>query len=121
MEPFACLETLRCGPYPSPASAHLGRLRATAERFCIPFDEEVVREQIDALNASADASLVRIRVALDGKATITAEPLESAGGSVRICIAEPRVRSRDAMLAYKTTWRPNHDAAAETARRLECF
>jgi para-aminobenzoate synthetase/4-amino-4-deoxychorismate lyase len=119
--PFACLETLRCGPDPSPASAHLGRLRATAERFCIPFDDRRLREQIEVLNASEDASLVRIRLALDGNASLTAEPLESTGDSVRICIAESRVRSGDAMLAYKTSWRPAHDAAAETAGRSECF
>ena len=119
--PFACLETLRCGPDPSPATAHLARLRATAERFCIPYDDRGLREQIDILNAAANPSLVRIRLALDGNASLTSAPLESAGASIRICFSESRVRSDDAMLAYKTTWRPAHDAASETAQRLECF
>jgi len=121
IEPFACLETLRCGPAPSPAEAHLDRLRATAEHFCIPFDDGRLREQIAVLNARDDASLVRIRLTLDGATTLTAAPLEPAGDSVRICIAEMRARSDDAMLAYKTSWRPAHDAAAESARRFECF
>ncbi len=121
VEPFACLETLRCGPDPSPANAHLDRLRATADRFCISLDDRPLRKQIDLLNSRGDASLVRIRLTLDGNAALTAEPLESAGESVRICISEERVRSDDAMLAYKTSWRPAHDAAAESARGLGCF
>ncbi|HET9393275.1 MAG TPA: chorismate-binding protein [Candidatus Rubrimentiphilum sp.] len=121
IEPFACLETLRCGPDPSPADAHLSRLRATAERFAIPFDDTVLREQIDALNAHPALTLVRIRLAPDGNATLASEPFESAGESARICIAEARVRSNDAMLGFKTSWRPAHDAAAETAQRLGCF
>jgi len=121
VEPFACLETLRCGPEPSDAEAHLMRLRATAERFCIDFDDSSVRERIVSLNACTKAALARISLSLDGTATLETQPLEENPEHVSVCLSGQRVSSDDPMLAYKTSWRPAHDAAAEFARRLGCF
>ena len=121
IEPFACLETLRCGPEPSDVNAHLGRLRATADRFCIDFDHEGLRGRITSLNARPEPILARIGVALDGEVTLQSEPLENVAENVSVCISEMQIKSGDPMLAHKTSWRPAHAAAAAFARRLGCF
>jgi para-aminobenzoate synthetase/4-amino-4-deoxychorismate lyase len=121
VEPFGCLETLRCGPEPSDAEAHFARLRATAGQFCIDFDDRSLRERIASLNAGAEAVLARISLSLDGTGTLETQTLEENPEHVSVCLSAQRVSSDDPMLAYKTSWRPAHDAAAEFARRLGCF
>ena len=119
LEQFACLETLRCGPAPSDAEAHLNRLERTAQHFGIAFDRQAVRARIEALNASHDTQLARVRVTYAGFEVET-QPLPALG-EVALCMADGRVTSGDPMLRHKTSWRPAHEAAAETARRLGCF
>jgi len=121
IEPFACLETLRCGPEPSDSNAHLDRLRATAEHFCIPFNHDALRERISCLNTRAEPVLARIGLALGGDATLETKPLKNIAENVSVCVCDQRVKSGDPMLAHKTSWRPAHDAAAAFARRLGCF
>ncbi|HEX5274369.1 MAG TPA: chorismate-binding protein [Candidatus Rubrimentiphilum sp.] len=118
---FACLETLRCGPQPSDVRAHLGRLRATAEHFGIVFDDAELQRGLEELNARAFPALVRIRLAFDGTVSVAAEPLQEHPERLGICVSDERVDSNDAMLRYKTSWRPAHDAAADCARRSGCF
>jgi para-aminobenzoate synthetase/4-amino-4-deoxychorismate lyase len=118
---FACLETLRCGPQPSDVHAHLARLRATAVHFGIAFDDAELRRSLEELNARLVTALVRIQLGLDGTASVATEPLQDRPERITILISDERVSSRDAMLKYKTSWRPAHDAAAEYARRAGCF
>jgi para-aminobenzoate synthetase/4-amino-4-deoxychorismate lyase len=116
---FACLETLRCGPGASDAQAHLSRLEKTARHFGIAFDREALRARIEELNAAREPQIVRIRVTTRGVDVLT-EPL-AAPDTVALCLAEARVDSSDPLLRYKTSWRPAHDAAAESARKVGCF
>jgi len=121
LDAFACLETLRCGPNPSEVHAHLARLRDAAEHFGIAFDDSEVRRSLDELNAREVPAVVRIRLTLDGTASIATEPLPNAPENILIAVAGERVSSGDAMLKYKTSWRPAHDAAAEFAQKSGCF
>ncbi len=121
LETFACVETLRCGPRPSDVSAHLERLRATAEHFAITFDETELRRKLEEINARGLPTLVRIRLLLDGTAEVATEPLRERPDRIAIRVSDERVWSGDAMLKYKTSWRPAHDAAAECAQRSGCF
>ncbi len=118
---FACLETLRCGPEPSDVRAHVERLRATAEHFGIAFDDTELRCTLEKLNVREVPALVRIRLGFDGKASVAPEPLADHSGRITIRVSDERVFSGDALLKYKTSWRPAHDAAAEFARRAGCF
>src|SRR5581483_4470811 len=106
---FACLETLRCGPQPSDVAAHLERLGRTARHFGISFDENELRRTLDALNTRGVPVLVRIRLTFDGKASVAAEPLPAFPDPITIRLSDERVASGDAMLQYKTSWRPAHE------------
>ncbi len=118
---FACLETLRCGPQPSDINAHLERLRGAAKHFAIAFDDGELRRSLNELNARGVPALVRIRLGLDGAASVATEQLQAIRERVTILVSEERVRSGDPMLQYKTSWRPAYDAAAEYAQRAGCF
>ena len=118
---FACLETLRCGPQPSDVRAHLERLSAAAEHFGIAFDDAELRRSLEELNARAVPALVRIRLGFDGTASVATEPLQERPERITIGVSDERVSSGDAMLKYKTSWRPAHDAAAECAQRSGYF
>jgi len=118
---FACLETLRCGPQPSDMEAHLERLRRTARHFGITFDDTELRRTLADLNTRGVPVLVRIRLTSDATASVAAEPLPPFPDRITIMVSDERVHSGDVMLKYKSSWRPAHEAAAECARRSECF
>ncbi len=118
---FACLETLRCGPQPSDVDAHLERLRGAAKHFAIAFDDAELRHSLNELNARGVPALARVRLGLEGTASIATEPLQAIEDRITILVSGECVRSGDPMLQYKTSWRPAHDAAAEYAQRAGCF
>jgi para-aminobenzoate synthetase/4-amino-4-deoxychorismate lyase len=121
LDGFGCLETLRCGTQPSDANAHLDRLRSSARHFNIAFDDTELRRSLNELNARGVPALVRVRLGIDGTASVAAEQLQEIAERVTILVSEERVRSGDPMLQHKTSWRPAHDAAAQCAQRAGCF
>lgn len=117
---FTIWETLRGGPDPSDAGAHVERLAASAAKFGWTIERDVLLSHLRAFHSADAPQLVRVRA---GKkhTHIHAEPLAQASQPVRVCFACRPVRSDDPFLAHKTAWRPIHDAAAREARERGCF
>jgi para-aminobenzoate synthetase/4-amino-4-deoxychorismate lyase len=117
---FTIWETLRCGPAPSDAAAHVERLAASASAFGLRIERDALLVQLREFEASGAAQLVRVRAGA-ARTTIAAAPLEQVPEPVRVCVASTRVRSDDPLLAHKTAWRPAQEAAASEARARGCF
>ncbi len=117
---FTLWETLRCGPQPSDAQAHVARLSASARRFGWHVEHDALLERLRELYACADPQLVRVR-ANASHTRVNAQPLEETAQPVRVCMSALRVRSDDPLLVHKTAWRPIHAAAAHEARDRGCF
>jgi para-aminobenzoate synthetase/4-amino-4-deoxychorismate lyase len=115
--PVSLLETFAADAPRSAIDLHLARLRSSAERLSISYNEIALRE--DVLSRTQPETLLRLRLHRDGAYDIRAEPLETPE-HVRICLGGT-VRSDDPWLAIKSTWRPAHDRAATTAREHGCF
>ena len=98
--------------------AHLARLGTAAAHFGRAVDPSRLLEEI----AEADAAdvLVRVRMGADG-AHVERRPLATPDQPVDICVSPERVRSDDAMLWWKTTWRPHYDRASAFASKHGCF
>jgi para-aminobenzoate synthetase/4-amino-4-deoxychorismate lyase len=117
---FTLWETLRCGPEPSDAAAHVARLTASAAAFGWNVDGDALLRRLHSLNENRAPQFVRVR-ARPAQTRIDAQPLEPTHEPVRICMATLPVRSDDPLLAHKTAWRPVHEAAAREARERGCF
>lgn len=117
---FSIWETLRAGPQPSDAEAHVERLWACAQGFGWRIDRDLLLAQLRALDRTQTDRLVRVRAGAV-QTRIQAQPLEPAREPVRVCFASVRVRSDDPLLAHKTAWRPVHEAAARQAQERACF
>ncbi len=112
---FAVLETFASDAPAATKALHVARLQNSARAFGIANAEGF------RLPGLPPKTLTRIRLSLDGKLETLTEPLESPPELVNICIATARVNSRDPFLRHKTSWRPNHDAAAREAAARNCF
>jgi len=117
IEPFAFWETFASHTDVEP---HLQRMARAAIDFGVPFDMATAHERIAPFLPTAGL-LVRLRLHLDGRIEAFADALVTPEEPVKVCIAAARVRSDDFMLAYKSSWRPAHEAAADEARRAGCF
>jgi len=121
-EPLVLLETLPSDASDEILEAHLARLRATASRFRLAYDEAPLLAALnEAMERARTRSLVRVRLRGDEIFTIQTEPMPHMEYPVRICLARARVRSDDALLTVKTAWRPAADAAIAQARTQRCF
>jgi len=117
---FTIWETLRCGPEPSDAAAHVERLARSAAKFGWPIERDAILAQLHELDRKDGAQFVRVRTG-PSQTRIHAQPLEETPRPVRVCLSSQRVRSDDPFLAHKTAWRPVHEAAAREARERGCF
>lgn len=117
---FAVWETLRGGPEPSDASAHVERLASSAQRFGWSVERDALLARLRELDAARVAQFVRVRTGAT-QTRIHSHPLEETAQPVRVCMATLPVRSDDPLLAHKTAWRPVHEAAAREARARGCF
>lgn len=117
---FTLWETLRCGPQPSDAAAHVERLAASAAAFGWHIERDMLLSRLRGLDASAAAQFVRVRAGAS-QVRLHAQTLEPTQQPVRICLSSARVLSADPMLAHKTAWRPVHEAASREARLRGCF
>lgn len=116
---FALLETLSSGPDGSDVCAHVERLRAAAHAFGWALDHQALLARLRTFMTS-EPQLLRVRAGL-AHTQIRAEPLRAGGQPVRVCLASQRVYRGDPLLAYKTAWRPVHDAALREALEHDCF
>ncbi len=117
---FGIWETLRSGPEPSDAAAHVDRLAASAAAFGWTIERDLLLAKLRELDASQAAQFVRVRAGA-AQTRIHVQPLEDTPQPVRVCMASVHVRSDDPLLAHKTAWRPVHEAAASEARERGCF
>lgn len=99
---------------------HLTRMRQSAAYFDFPFDEQAIRQELEALlpELTWSAAPVRVRIRLDSAGRIQAEhaPLAPLPSPYRLCLAEHPIAPEDPFLYHKTT----HRAVYETARRPGC-
>jgi para-aminobenzoate synthetase / 4-amino-4-deoxychorismate lyase len=115
------LETLRNRADEQTITAHLNRLKASAEAFgwrLEPQDELVAC--IRAFDSLLSPHLLRVRTK-QSTTTIDAEPLDQVAEPVPVWFSSLQIRSDDPMLRHKTSWRPVHDAAAREAFARGCF
>jgi len=120
--PLELWETLASDADADTLDAHLARLRATARRFRLEFNEALLRDALgDAAARSGVHTLVRVRLRADGTFTVATEPMAPPGSPAPICLSNIRVRSDDPLLAIKTAWRPAADAAMKVALARRCF
>lgn len=117
---FTLWETLRCGPQPSDAAAHVDRLAASAAAFGWHIERDLLLSRLRGLDASQAAQFVRVRAGVS-QVRLHTQPLEPTDEPVRICLSSERVLSGDPLLAHKTAWRPLHEAASREAGRRGCF
>ncbi|HET9096744.1 MAG TPA: chorismate-binding protein [Candidatus Baltobacteraceae bacterium] len=117
---FTIWETLRGGPDPSDAGAHVERLAASAAKFGWTIERDLLLSRLRAFDGAGAPQLVRVRAG-EKQTRIHAGPLTQTSEPVRVCFASRPVRSDDPLLAHKTAWRLLHDAAAREARELGCF
>jgi para-aminobenzoate synthetase/4-amino-4-deoxychorismate lyase len=117
---FTIWETLRSGPAPSDAQAHIERLAASAAAFGWKIERDLLLAHLRELDAVDAAQFVRLRAGAS-QTRIHTQPLKETPEPVRVCMASGRVRSDDPLLAHKTAWRPIHEAAAREAHAQNCF
>jgi para-aminobenzoate synthetase/4-amino-4-deoxychorismate lyase len=117
---FKLLETLRVGPEPSDAVAHVERLQSSAAAFGWNIERDLLLAHLQQLQNSHHARLARVRADATGTRIVT-QPLEPSIQPVRVCFSRMPVRSDDPLLAHKTAWRPAHESAAREARERGCF
>ena len=89
---------------------HLARLRRSAARLAIPYDEEVIVGQLDDLTDTEDR-IVRLELAPDGTVSRTDRPLGQHSAPVRLALDEPTVDPADVLYRHKTTRRHPYDQA----------
>ncbi len=100
---------------------HLERLTETAAYFSVPLDQPAIEAGLaDLARTLNEASKIRLRVDLDGRFTLEAEPLARAAlpQPVRIGLAREPVDSGHLWLYHKTTRREVYEAAR--ASRPDC-
>ena len=111
---FGLIETLRYEPGKGciRARRHLGRLTESAHRFHRTFDPDEAARLLDGIKSDR---LLRVRLFLDQKDRLTCTTHDFApvaDGTVwKLAIASTKLKSKDELLAHKTSRREHYDAA----------
>lgn len=112
---FALLETMRWDGGFDLLDRHLDRLRAAADYFAYPLDEEAIRERLSAHTADVRAGSPRkVRLTLDrrGHTEVVVTPLDADPLPLRRAVVYPEpVDAADPFLRHKTTHRPVYERA----------
>ncbi len=116
---FELWETFSADADERTVRAHLERLAASARRLDIAFDFEELRRRVDEV--LKPATIVRVRLSLDGAITVRSERHESFAAVVDVRTSDARVRSDDPWLRIKSSWRPAHRIAWDEAVKHGCF
>jgi len=113
--PFALLETLLWEPGAGwfLLDGHLQRLAASGDYLDVRVDIAKVRERLDAVAGTFDATPRRVRlvVSRDGVVSCEAAPLIESGKRVRLALAVSSIDPNDPFLYNKTTHRKVYDEA----------
>ena len=117
--PFSLIETMRCAGGIALLSRHLKRLADSAAYFGIPYDEDLLRQDIEAAvdRAGNQESRIRLEVDRNGKWQITCSPLDASPWCGKILLADARTSSTDVFLRHKTTNRGFYDRQRSRAIR----
>lgn len=111
---FDLLETIRWTPDEGfyLMSAHLDRLRASADYFDVPLSPaEVERALESAVEGQSAAQRVRLLVARDGAVRVERQPHVPWRQPVRLGLSDTPVDASDVFLYHKTTNRDLYDRA----------
>jgi para-aminobenzoate synthetase/4-amino-4-deoxychorismate lyase len=113
---FELIETLRWTPEEGwfLVGQHLWRLGRSAEYFAYPYDEQAVREALEAAAGTFGDKPQRVRLTLDREVGICLEskPLDLQGANPqRVGLAKTKVNSADRFLYHKTTRREVYERA----------
>ncbi len=108
---FELLETLRLDGEYTLLERHLARMRASAEYFGYPFDEDALRDALEnRAQGLTGPQRVRLLLARDGAFRIESTPLPDTPQPVfRLALASSPVASSDRFLFHKTTHRAVYD------------
>jgi 4-amino-4-deoxychorismate lyase len=92
---------------------HLARLRASAAALDFVHDDGAVEKALDSLSGRDGPLRVRLELARDGTATVTAAPFAAMpeGTVWRLRLATVHLDPADPLLRHKTTRRAAYDAA----------
>ncbi|MBS0471247.1 MAG: aminodeoxychorismate synthase component I [Proteobacteria bacterium] len=110
-EPICLIETLRHENGFVRLERHLARMEASAKFLDLPFDRAGADATLNRAVGGSDKPL-RVRLTLDeaGAFECTTAPLGPAATHWRYAISPYPVRSDDALIRHKTTWRQFYDA-----------
>ena len=110
-EPIGLIETLRFENGFVRRDRHLGRMQRSAQFLSLPFDRDAAQRALDAAVRNAREAL-RVRLTLDeeGRFDCTTALLGAAPARWTWALSPYPVRSTDALLRHKTTWRQFYDA-----------
>ena len=116
---FQLWETFAGDAAPDVLYLHVERLASAAERLEISFD----RAQLQRLltGAMQPATIVRVRLSLEGEMIVLSDPLAEPPDLVDVRMSAARVRSDDPWLQIKSSWRPAHREAWAEAQQHGCF
>lgn len=120
IRPFALLETCASQAPADQLDAHLERLAGSAGFFNIPLDVAALRSQIES-HAREPGSIVRLRVDWTGEISLRHEAASTPAVPVKLTMVRRAIRSTEAMLAHKTSWRDGYDRAYARAVAAGCF
>lgn len=118
-EPLQLIETLRweSGRGYLLLDRHLQRMAVSAAALDFACDPAALGRHLHAAAPpEAGCHKVRLLLAADGTATVTAEPLAARTGAprpARVAIAPAPVDSHEPLLRHKTSWRPWYEGVLE--------
>lgn len=122
---FDLVETLRWQPDGGflRLDAHVQRLTQSATYFRFTVDRDAIGVALADLAASLPPTPHRVRLLLSerGVIALTATPLSPAPESLRLCVSNVVINSRDAFLYHKTTARTPYQQALREAQAQGCF
>ena len=103
---------------------HLKRLQTSATLFSFPFDEQAIRQKINAsCNEFQDKKNYRMRLALfaNGDIQIQCGELMPIAQVQTVLIAQEKCTTSDLLLAHKTSYRAQYDQAWKAAEEVGAF
>jgi para-aminobenzoate synthetase/4-amino-4-deoxychorismate lyase len=114
---FSLIETMRCDGRIRLLSEHLERLASSAAYFDIRYDEDGLRQAIDAACRESRETLCKVRLELhrDGAWQIECTALGAPEWRGRILLATETTSSSDAFLHHKTTNRKLYNDSLSSA------
>ena len=116
--PFELFETMRfdAGAGINALERHLARLGGSATALGFVFDEAGLRAALDDETRDLSAARVlRLALAVDGRATITQRPVQAFPRDFRVALLPLPVEQTDFRLRHKTTLRGFYDDARAAA------